>query len=118
DPVAAAACYERALDAQPTDVAAAEALAELLEDDDARVLALADRFEIVVRNELRADPLDPSVVRKLLSVAAFRGDADLEFRVLDTLVALRQEALEEREAHLEARAELPSDPLRPLSAQT
>jgi hypothetical protein len=97
DGEAAVAAYGRALAAVPTDLAAAEALADLL-DAPARA-EMSRTFEGHVRRGLDEDPTDPDLLRRLRRAAAWRDDAGLEAVVLATLVALDLATEEERAEH-------------------
>ncbi len=94
NPAGAALTLGRALEAVPTDVAAGDMLAALL-DDGARQ-GLSERFEAAVRGELRADPTDPVVLRKLRRAAVWRRDVVLERTVLALLAALGEATADER----------------------
>jgi len=86
DRAAAAVALRRAMEAAPTDVAAGDLLAALLEDG-ARA-GLSQQFEQSVRVELGADPTDPAVLRKLRRAAVWRRDVVLERTVLALLSAI------------------------------
>jgi hypothetical protein len=88
--------YTQAIAAIPTDLAAAEALADLL--DPLGKSDLSHRFEQSVRAGLEEDPTDPDDLRKLRRAAAWREDQGLDAVVLSTLVALGVAEEEERSA--------------------
>jgi hypothetical protein len=94
NPTGAAVTLGRALEAAPTDVAAGDLLAALL-DDRARQ-GLSERFEAAVRAELRADATDPIALRKLRRAAVWRRDVVLERSVLALLAALGEATADER----------------------
>jgi len=94
NPTGAAVTLGRALEAAPTDVAAGDMLAALL-DDRARQ-GLSERFEAAVRDELRADATDPVALRKLRRAAVWRRDVVLERSVLALLAALGEATSDER----------------------
>jgi hypothetical protein len=94
NPTGAAVTLGRALEAAPTDVAAGDMLAALL-DDRARQ-GLSERFEAAVRAELSADPTDPVVLRKLRRAAVWRRDVVLERTLLSLLAALGEASADER----------------------
>ena len=103
DREAAVAAYERALDAVPTDLAAGEALVELLEPP-ARE-AVSRRFENALRVVLVENPTDAEALRKLRRAGAWRRDVGLESAALEALEALWLATEEEQQA-LEAQRQV------------
>ncbi len=104
--------YRMALVEVPTDIEAAQALADLLVEPTARQ-ALSMAFEAAVRVGLEDDPTDADALRKLRRAASFRRDEDLGRVVLAALVALGVATPEEREAL--ARMPAPGVPRSTLS---
>ena len=83
----ARSALRRALAESPDDLVSAEMLADLLVDPvERRDLSVA--FETTVRESLAVDPTDEDALRKLRRAAAWRGETDLEYIVLGTLLAL------------------------------
>ncbi len=89
--------FRRALEAAPTDLTAAEALAHLLVDPVER-MQLSQSFEAAVRGELVESATNASTLRKLYRAATFRDDKDLEYRALGALAALGHADSEEAAA--------------------
>jgi len=84
DPVAAISAYRRALEVVPTDVEAADALADLLiEPKERREMALA--FDRAVHAELAKANAPTEPLRKLRRAAIWRGDRDGEYAALAAL---------------------------------
>ncbi len=109
DVEAAVAAYERALDAVPDDLAAGEALAELLTDHDARA-TMSEQFEEAVRVDLEEDPIDANSLRKVRRAAVWRGDRDIERAMLGVLDAMGLADDAERNAHRQIVANVPPLP--------
>lgn len=84
-----------ALAEAPTDVEAAEELAQLY-DDPRQVLQLSQSFETAVRIELASNPTSSDTIRKLVHAAALRGDPALERVALGALATLGGATDEER----------------------
>ncbi len=84
---AAIQAYRAALQAAPTDLRSGQALIELLHDGDERQQMIA-RFEDEVRIELASYPLESTSLRKLMHVAQWRDDNDLELAVQEVLARL------------------------------
>lgn len=78
--------YQLALEADPTDGIAADALAELV--DEVELRAVADDFERAVHLRLRDQPASEKLIRDLLRVARYRNDSGLETIVRSALRAL------------------------------
>ena len=93
----ARAALRRAIAESPDDLATAEMLADLLVDPvERRDFSVA--FETTIRETLASDPTDEDALRKLRRAAVWRGETDLEYVVLCTLVALGLALPEEEEA--------------------
>ena len=90
--------YRRALSVVPMDLAAGQALADLLVDPVDRQ-QLSEKFELSVREALAEDPTDDDALRCLRAAAEWRGERDLERLALEALLALDLATGEEAEAH-------------------
>ncbi len=101
---AATQAYERALAAAPTDLAAGQALARLLDAGPRE--AMSRRFETAARRVLDADPTDSAALRLVLAAAEWRADEGLRQAVLDVLSALG-EGTDEELAAITPRASTP-----------
>ena len=90
----AVAAYRGALLASPADEQACQALSELVVDPVERQ-ELIQGFEKAVRSELDQRSRDPVLLRKLRKAAAFTGERDVEYLVLDALDALGLASVQE-----------------------
>lgn len=95
DTAAAIRAYHRALEAIPTDLEAAQRLADLL--DMRGRDALDGQLEYSLRDVLAGEPLMPDALRGIGMLGRWRGDRTLEIAMYDALLALGQANDEERE---------------------
>ncbi|MEM9187658.1 MAG: hypothetical protein AAGF12_00680 [Myxococcota bacterium] len=87
DPGRAKDYYRQGLEAQPTHLGSAEALANLLTEPLERE-QLSVRFEEAVRRSLESAPTDAELIRMLQRAAEWRGDRVLVHATLGALSAL------------------------------
>ncbi len=79
--------YRRALRAEPTDLRSGQALMELLDDAKARE-AFCVEFEAAVRSELTQSPVHTDSLKKLLHVAQWSQQSDLEVAINEVITAV------------------------------
>lgn len=103
---AAAAAYRRALTVAPTQLSAAQALADLLIDPAER-REMATAFEQATRARIGRDGMSKDSLTALRFAAVWRADRDLEYLSLSALAALGLADDEEAMAH-EDRTEIMS----------
>ena len=114
DSEAAADAYLRVLESAPTDLAAAEGLAALLDAEQRR--DVAEAFQRAVRARLTTHPTDAGAIRKLRRSATWCGQRDLELRALDALAALGQASPVEISRWETLRTEIPAQTTGSLAA--
>ncbi|MCA9578933.1 MAG: tetratricopeptide repeat protein [Myxococcales bacterium] len=89
-------CFRGALRAVPTDIAALEALGGLIQDPTQRRV-LSEAFEAAGR-EAASGQFSPELPRVLVAAARLRGEKDLTFLAMQTLLAVGVATPEERAA--------------------
>jgi hypothetical protein len=116
-PAQAAASFQRALAAQPTDSEAFEALYALAESEPQRT-SLSDTFLEQLWVALAREPADPQQLRALLRTGRILQDAVLEQLSLSALEALGLSTPEEHAAASALLKRLPSAPRAALDEAT